>query len=259
MIRKGLMQRDSAAEYFFSLTDDALSVIRKDPLREVVKPYAYRIENEEDVRLDAKLDEIINRRKTDSAPVPEKRENKGKNRPGFLHLNDLLQDCHACDFWLNRTDRIEAGTGAIRPLFVFVLDRVLEDGSFMSAQEKVFFGKWLAALRLDVRKECYFTSVIKCPGSGGYIPQECENILISQLESLHPAVVMMLGSAGALVAAGTGDIFKARESVYEYHGFRTVCSFSPAQVLEDYQALRRPIWEDLKKAARIAGTDGRLH
>ena len=52
------MQRDSAAEYFFSLTDDALSVIKNDPLREVVRPYSYRIENEEDVKLDSKLDAI---------------------------------------------------------------------------------------------------------------------------------------------------------------------------------------------------------
>ena len=139
-----------------------------------------------------------------------------------------------------------------------MLDRVAEDGSFLSANEEVFFSKWLAALHLDARKECYFTSVIKCPSGGGYIPQECENILIRQLESLRPAVVMMLGSAGALITTGSGDIFKAREKIHDYHGFRTVCSFSPSQVLENYRELRRPVWEDLKKAARIAGIDGRL-
>ena len=252
------MQRDSAAEYFFSLTDDALSVIKNDPLREVVRPYSYRIENEEAVKLDSKLDAIINAGSGNETAAEAKRENAKTPRLSFLRLNDLLQDCHACDSWLNRNERTEAGHGALKPIFVFVLDRVAEDGSFMSANEEVFFSKWLAALHLDARKECYFTSVIKCPSSGGYIPQECENILIQQLEALRPAVVMMLGSAGALITTGSGDIFKAREKIHDYHGFRTVCSFSPSQVLEDYQSLRRPIWEDLTKAARIAGIDGRL-
>lgn len=252
------MQRDSAAEYFFSLTDDAISVIKNDPLREVVRPYSYRIENEEDIKLDSKLDAIINDRSGQEDTREDKRENVKAPRLSFLRLNDLLQDCHACDSWLNRNERIEAGHGALKPVFVFVLDRVGEDGSFLSANEEVFFSKWLAALHLDARKECYFTSVIKCPSGGGYIPQECENILIRQLESLRPAVVMMLGSAGALITTGSGDIFKAREKIHDYHGFRTVCSFSPAQVLENYRELRRPVWEDLKKAAHIAGIDGRL-
>ena len=68
----------------------------------------------------------------------------------------------------------------------------------------------------------------------------------------------MLGSAGAFITTGDGDIFNARGRILEYHGTSTIVSFSPSQVLADYQVLRRPVWEDLKLAARAAGIDGRL-
>ena len=141
---------------------------------------------------------------------------------------------------------------------LFVVDHVAGDGSFMGEHEKAFFDKWMQALHLDVSRECHFTSVIKCPGAADIIYNGCERILRRQIEVLSPRVVMMLGSAGAFITTGDGDIFKARGRILEYHGTRTIVSFSPSQVLADYQVLRRPVWEDLKLAARAAGIDGRL-
>lgn len=249
--------RDSAAEYFFSLVDEAASVILRDPLREVVERADYRIENEEEGTTNEKILDVF-REKEEEVEPPRVEEPRRGPALDFLRLNDMLMDCHQCESWLGRTDAVTVGRGASKPLMLFVLDRVSPDGSFFTPQEKAFFEKWLTALHLDVRKECHFTSVIKCPGESQYIYQGCEDILKRQVEVLSPRVIVMLGSAGAFIATGDGDIFHSRGKVLKYCGVDTVVSFSPGQVLADYSNLRRPIWEDLKLAARIAGTDDRL-
>ena len=249
-----MMERDSAAEYFFSLADEAASSILRDPLREIVPVSRWKILDQEEVELDDRLKQAL----SGTQEEPEKASKP--QRPSslsFLAVSEMLSDCHECEAWFNRTENITAGQGASKPLFVFVFDRVLPDGTYMTDQEDVFFSKWLAALHLDRAKECYLTSVIKCPGSGDFIYRGCEDILVRQLESLKPSVVVMLGSAGCFISTGDGDILAARGRVLDYHGFRTVCSFSPSQVLADYNALRRPVWEDLKLAASAAGIAGR--
>lgn len=252
--RRSIVERDSAAEYFFSLADDAASVILADPLRENVPRYSWRIQKEEEVKPDERIERIFSPQKADSG----KENVRQASSVNLFELNSLVADCHECDAWMNRPENMMAGQGALHPLIVFVVDRVLEDGSFFLPQERAFFDKWMSALHLDVNKECHFTSVIKCPLCGDVIYPGCERILLEQLRMLSARVVMMLGSAGCFLVTGDGDIFKARSKVHTWNGFRTVCSFSPAQVLSDYQNLRRPVWEDLKKAAIEAGLKDRL-
>ncbi len=247
------MERDSAAEYFFSLLDDAASVILSDPLRQTVPVYSYRIEDEEEVRIDPSVSAIF------TQPSSRQEEQGGPRSVqsgalGVLQLSEMLMDCHECEAWLQRNGNTVAGQGASKPIFLFVVDRIAPDGSFFSMQEMAFFDKWLKGLHLDARRECHYTSVIKCPTSTDFIFKGCEDILARQIEVLDPRVVVMLGSAGCFITTGDGDIFKARGRVHTYHGCPTVCSFSPTQVLADYAALRRPVWEDLKLAAKVAGT-----
>lgn len=250
------MARDSAAEYFFSLVDEAAAIVRGDSLRELVKPASYRIEDEEEVAVSPAISSLF--AKKEEAESEPARVSVPSSALEVLRLGSLLDDCHDCEAWMNRNGSVRAGQGAPHPLILFVLDRVSPDGSFFSPQENDFFSKWLMALHLDVARECHFTSVIKCPGAADIIYNGCERILRRQIEVLSPRVVMMLGSAGAFITTGDGDIFKARGRILEYHGTNTIVSFSPSQVLADYQVLRRPVWEDLKLAARAAGIDGRL-
>lgn len=252
-----MLERDSAAEYFLSLCDEALAAVAHDSLREEVESVEYRLEAQEDVAISAALRQAVEGSAAKDGPKEAAQAPRSATL-ALLDLESMLLDCHDCEAWLNRTDALSTGRGARNPVFLFVVDHVAGDGSFMGEHEKAFFDKWMQALHLDVSRECHFTSVIKCPSQADTIWKGCEDLLKRQIELLDPRVVVMLGSAGCFLATGSGDILAARGSVHEYCGHRTVCSFSPAQVLADYQGLRRPVWEDLKLAALLAGTDDRL-
>ena len=250
------MERDSAAEYFLSLLDDAASVILSDPLRQVVPVCSYTVRNEEELHIDQSLKAIFDTRPGEGGGPDER---QAVSSPiGVVELSEMLLDCHECESWLQRNGNTVVGQGSSKPLFLFVVDRIGQDGSFFSMHEMALFDKWLKGLHLDARRECHYTSVIKCPSGADFIFPGCEAILARQIDLLRPKVVVMLGSAGCFVTTGDGDIFKARGKVHEYHGCPVVCSFSPTQVLADYAALRRPVWEDLKLAAKVAGTLDRI-
>ncbi len=256
-----MSERNAAAEYFFSLLDDAISVIKKDPLREVVPLYDYEVHEADDVKLHPSLQAAFEEEKESTEITGKEKTEVARNKTsalGYLELDSILADCHSCDAWFNRNELVTAGNGARHPIFMFVTDRVYADGAFLTAQENEFFSKWLDALHLDRRKECYFTSVIKCPMDGSWLPPGCEEILKRQIEVLQPKVLVMLGSAGCLIAANTIYIDDARKKTWTYEGLPTICTYSPGQVLGDYKNLRRPIWEDLKKAAEFAGTFDRI-
>lgn len=254
-----MMERDNAAEYFLGLIDSAMAGLKGDGLRELDLPSRYIVTTHPADGPVVVAGHVIGNTPEEEVPSP------GSPAPATASvaslargLNSLLEDCHSCPLWLNRNDRVMIGQGSARPLYLFVTDRVRQDGSFLMEQEEDFFRKWLQGLRLDVRKEVHVTAVIKCPSVDDVIEEGCEALLKRQIEVLRPRVIVTIGSAGAFLTSGDGDVFSARGVVRQYHGTPVVCTFSPAMVMDDYKILRRLVWEDLKLAAGIAGTLDRL-
>lgn len=255
-----MMERDSAAEYFLGLIDSAMAALKGDGLRELDPPSRYIVTTHPEEGPVVVAGHVI-----DSAHVEEETQadeapaRAAASAPSLARgLNALLEDCHSCPLWMNRNERTMVGQGSVRPLYLFVTDRVRQDGSFLMEAEEDFFRKWLQGLRLDVRKEVHVTSVIKCPSVDDVIEDGCEVLLKRQIEVLKPRVIVTIGSAGAFLASGDGDVFSARGAVRQYHGTPVVCTFSPSMVMDDYKVLRRLVWKDLKLAAGIAGTLDRL-
>ena len=217
---------EAGYEYFLSLLDDAKRVVCNDTLGEGNPFVDYTIEKKEEA--------IIN--KTSDKPVS---------------LKDLYLNCHSCNNWINRDHRCLVGRGALHPLVLFVVDKTLDSGAMLSAEDGVMINTWSNAIKLEKTKECHLTSIIKCPGESSEVNDDCIKILKEQVKSLSPKVVFFLGNLGAKIL-GFDSIEKARENVSEFEGAVAVVSYPPMMVQRDPR-LKAAIWNDLKKVAFYAG------
>lgn len=114
-----------------------------------------------------------------------------------------------------------------------------------------YLDKWLAAIELERKKNVNILNVVKCrpPDNRDPLPDEieaCMPYLKAQISILSPVVILSLGRFATSVLTGLDDgITKLRGKVYEYEGIPLVPTFHPSAVLRN-QALKRPVWEDLK-------------
>jgi len=217
--------------YFLSLCDEAERVLLADPLCERVKVQEYQVK-EMEVK----------------APAKEAFTGKLSSRS---EIRDALLSCHSCDLWMNRPEIMHASVGSMHPKLLFVVDKILPDGSFFTPQDMAYFKKWLEALGLKTL-ESAITSVIKCPGGGFNIEEDCLKLLKLQVNAMKPGAVVFLGEAGSLIAADEGDIAIARKKNLSYEGVPCQVTYSPEMVLKD-RSLRRPVWEDLQRAYGFGG------
>ncbi len=223
---------NEALAYFLSLCDEAERVISKDMLAERIQPCSYHIEEKK-----VEVKEV-------AAPT---RKPLGVSSRQLIR--DALLDCHSCDLWMKRPDNLNASVGSMHPLILFVVDKILPDGSFFNDVDMAYFKKWLSALQLKTM-DVAITSIIKCPFGGFSIEDSCLDILRMQIEAMQPKVIVFLGEAGSLIAADNTDIAVTRGQNLTYQNIPCQITYSPEMVLRD-NSLRRPVWEDLQKAYAI--------
>lgn len=227
------MNNDALA-YFLSLCDEAERVISKDMLSEKLPPVSYRVEIKEE--------------KAAENTIPEPPKATGASYR--LAIREALLNCHSCDLWMNRPEVMHASVGSMHPLILFVVDKILPDGSFFNEVDMAYFKKWLTALKLRTM-DVAITSIIKCPHGGFSIEDSCLDILKLQIEVMKPQCIVFLGEAGSLIAAENTDIAITRLESLTYHNTPCQITYSPEMVLRD-KSLRHPVWEDLQKAYAIS-------
>ena len=169
--------------------------------------------------------------------------------------------CQRCALHRGRR-RTVPGEGVLNP-------RVLVVGEGPGAEEdatgRPFVGKagqyldrWLKAIDLDRKVNCFIANIVKCrpPGNRDPLPEEsaaCLPYLREQIAILRPAAILAVGRIAAQVltgrAAGIGEL---RSRQYTFGDIPLVVTYHPSAVLRD-PSLRAPVWEDLKRLNALLG------
>jgi DNA polymerase len=107
------------------------------------------------------------------------------------------------------------------------------------------------------RADVYIANVIKCrpPGNRNPEPDEvatCEPFLAQQIDTIHPKVIVALGTFAAKALLKTeAPISRIRGQVFEYRGgAKLIPTFHPAFLLRSPER-KRDVWEDMKKARAL--------
>jgi DNA polymerase len=169
-------------------------------------------------------------------------------------LQERIGDCRACRLCQERNS-IVFGEGNPRAGILFVGEG---PGANEDKQGVPFVGRAgqlldriLAAIDLD-RTSVYITNIVKCRPPGNRTPSRdevaaCWWILEEQIRIMKPGVIVSLGAPASRTMTGSTDgIGKLRGSIHRYGDIPVVPTYHPAALLRT-QALKRPVWEDMKK------------
>lgn len=110
--------------------------------------------------------------------------------------------------------------------------------------------KMIESIKLS-REDVYISNVLKCrpPGNRDPLPAEieqCEPILIRQIELIRPKVICALGRiSGQTLLRTNATLGALRGRVHDYHGVKLIVTYHPAALLRNPE-WKRPTWEDLK-------------
>ncbi len=132
-----------------------------------------------------------------------------------------------------------------------------QQGLPFGPEEMESFEKWMKAIDLEVPRDLYLHSLIRfrLPGSRSPFSEEMNRggrELLALLKEFLPDAVLALGSASSAWLTGLKGrrLEDIRGTLYFWKDIPLIVSFSPAQVLRN-SALKRPVWEDLKKLRDI--------
>ncbi len=131
-----------------------------------------------------------------------------------------------------------------------------------------YLQKWLEAIQISAI--CYLTNLVKCrtPGGRAAWPEElksCAGHLQQQLRFFQPKAILALGSSAARSLSRQRcclDTLRSQELFYPLEGGQIplFATYSVAEVLQNPDELRAPVWRDLKRlrAALPSAGPGRL-
>jgi DNA polymerase len=173
-------------------------------------------------------------------------------------LDDIARQvaaCTACALHRERRNTV-AGEGAIDPLVMVIGEG---PGAEEDRSGKPFVGRagnyldrWLAAIDLDRKSNCFIGNIVKCrpPGNRDPLPEEsaaCLPYLKRQIEILKPKTILTLGRIATQILCGRSEgIGKLRGQKLDYLGVPVVATYHPSAVLRNTD-LRAAVWEDLKR------------
>lgn len=118
----------------------------------------------------------------------------------------------------------------------------------------------LAAISLN-RNSVYIANVVKCrpPGNRTPTPDEvemCFPILERQIEVMKPGVIVALGASAASALLGSRQGIGVLRGTMHRHGeVPVIVTYHPAALLRS-PALKRPVWEDMKKLSSFMAEKG---
>ena len=115
-----------------------------------------------------------------------------------------------------------------------------------------YLDRWLTAIQLDRRRNCFIANVVKCRPPGNRDPQPdevaaCMPYLARQIDLLRPRALLAVGRVAADHLLGVSRPLAAhRAGRYEHRGRPLFVTYHPSAVLRD-PSLRAPVWDDLRK------------
>ena len=186
-------------------------------------------------------------------------------KDALIEIAQRIKGCRLCK--LHRTRRrVVPGEGSPSARLVFVGEG---PGEEEDRQGRPFVGK--AGQLLDKiiengmglkREEVYIANVIKCrpPGNRDPRPDEiaaCKPYLFEQLKIINPEVIVALGRYAAATLLDIDPItVRINRLRGRFHRLSTgtllMVTYHPSALLRN-PALKRPVWEDIKKVMEVLG------
>jgi uracil-DNA glycosylase family 4 len=174
------------------------------------------------------------------------------------NLADIAREvaaCTACALHRERRNTVP-GEGAVEPLVMIIGEGpgAEEDrsGKPFVGKAGIYLDRWLAAIGLDRRSNCFIGNIVKCrpPGNRDPLPGEsasCLPYLKRQIQILKPKTILTLGRIATQILCGrTEGIGRLRGQELDYLGIPVVATYHPSAVLRNTD-LRAAVWEDLKR------------
>ncbi len=191
----------------------------------------------------------------DTAPADAPRTKPGSTVEALVAIGDEVSGCRRCRLSEGRTTTVP-GEGVPNPEVMVIGEGpgAAEDRSgrpFVGPAGQ-YLDRWLAAIELDRRRNCFIANVVKCrpPGNRDPNPDEvaaCMPYLARQIDVLRPRALLAVGRVAANHLLGvTRTLAEHRSGRYEHRGLPLFVTYHPSAVLRD-SSLRAPVWEDLKK------------
>lgn len=191
----------------------------------------------------------------DTAPADAPRTQPGSTVEALAAIGDEVSGCRRCRLSEGRTTTVP-GEGVPNPEVMVIGEGpgAAEDRSgrpFVGPAGQ-YLDRWLAAIELDRRRNCFIANVVKCrpPGNRDPNPDEvaaCMPYLARQIDVLRPRALLAVGRVAANHLLGvTRTLAEHRSGRYEHRGRPLFVTYHPSAVLRD-SSLRAPVWEDLKK------------
>ena len=170
-------------------------------------------------------------------------------------LRETVGDCTRCPLSESR-NRIVMGEGNPSAGILLVGEgpgrNEDETGKPFVGRAGKLLDRILAAIELD-RDSVYITNVVKCRPPGNRTPSDseistCYWILEEQVRIMEPGVICALGAPAARTLTGLRKgIGVLRNSIHRSFGeVPVLVTYHPAALLRS-PALKRPVWEDMKK------------
>ncbi len=176
-------------------------------------------------------------------------------------FKEIKQECRDCSLYLVRNS-IVYGSGSDNPKLMIIgtwpINEDEEIGNPLSGECGEFLNKWIGALKLSPMADCYVTNLLKCKtgwnkrgfqGSHDHSEEinRCFSHLESEISRLKPRVILTLGETPAQILTDSkSGLEELRSHVHLFKGIPVVSTYHPETALENYEALRAPVWEDLK-------------
>jgi len=193
-------------------------------------------------------------------PTPAAASAAGARRADLDAVASEVAGCSRCPLAHNRTKTVP-GEGSIDPPVLFVGEGPGEEEDrtgrpFVGAAGR-YLDKWIAAAGLE-RGACFIANCVKCrpPQNREPHPEEigaCLPYLERQIAALAPRAIVCLGRIAAQTLLGTSTgVGALRGKMHDRRGIPLVATYHPSAVLRD-QALRAPVWEDLKRLKALLG------
>src|SRR5579872_1286618 len=171
-----------------------------------------------------------------------------------------LAGCTRCKLHQRRT-KIVFGVGNPHAELVFVGEG---PGHDEDVQGVPFVGRlgqllnqMIEAMGLS-RDDVYIANVVKCRPPENRTPERdevatCLPFLLRQLESIHPKVIVSLGSVAAQALLNTNkSISHFRGQWFDFRGAKLMATYHPAYLLRNPPA-KPEVWADLKKVMALLG------
>ena len=188
--------------------------------------------------------------------IPLSASNPNENKVEIskaTHLDKIIRailNCQYCGLCDSRSEALP-GDGNIDASILIVVAAPNEDddsfGQLLYGESGEYLDKWLSSIKLDRKKDCYLTSIVKCLTPGERTPlndesESCLQYLDAQVALFQPKVIIAIGEySNSILTNSNNNDFNSIPIIYLNH---------PKEVLDD-SSLRRSVWNNLKKIAEI--------